>query len=97
MRRGGGCDRKSVTVTGWQRGGTRESREMIGKAGNFGLIPYKQRQTRTPETADPQSPLPRQPNNTIPLLLFPLFLLLLDLRKHRLRLVLRPGCRSQGG
>ena len=35
---------------------------MIGKAGNFGLIPYKQGQTRTPETADRSPPNPRQPN-----------------------------------
>ena len=43
---------------------------MIGKAGNFVLIPYKQRQARTPETAD-RSPLnPRQPNKR-PGLTFP--------------------------
>jgi hypothetical protein len=95
MRRGGGCDRKSVTVTGWQRGGTRESREMIGKAGNFGLIPYKQWQTRTPETADRSSPIRDNQTSASPFSLFPLFLLLLDLCKHRLRLVLRPSCRSQ--
>ena len=35
---------------------------MIGKAGNFGLIPYKQGQTRTPGTADRSPPNPRQPN-----------------------------------
>ena len=96
MRRGGeGCDRKSVTVTGWQRGGTRESREMIGKAGNFGLIPYKQWQTRTPETADRSQPIRDCQIIPFPFSLFPLFLLLFDLCKHRLRLILRPSCRSQ--
>jgi len=67
---------------------------MIGKAGNFVLIPYKQRQARTPETADRSLPIRGNQTND-PVSLFPLFLLLLDLCKHRVRLVLRPSCRSQ--
>ena len=67
---------------------------MIGKAGNFVLIPYKQRQARTPETAD-RSPSIRDNQTNGPASLFPLFLFLLDLCKHRLWLVLRPSCESQ--
>lgn len=75
--------------------GTRESREMIGKAGNFGQIPYKHRQTRTPETADRSPPIGVDQTIPFPFSLFPLFLLLFDLCKHRIRLVLRPSYRLQ--
>ena len=68
---------------------------MIGKAGNFGQIPYKHRQTRTPETADRSPPIGGDQTTPPPFSLFPLLLFLLDLCKHRFRLVLRPSCRSQ--
>lgn len=67
------------------------------KAGNFGLIPYKQWQTRTPETADRSPPIRDNQTSPFSFSLFPLFLFLLDLCEYRFRLALRPSCRSQVG